>query len=688
MYLDVEVRDADGNPIPGLTEDDFELWLNIRDWPIYSVDDLCACDRQGLPATELARAGEVASTLPESRHEEMSEAPLPAEEPSSEPGPATRQASQFVFYFDFSQLQMGGRENALVAARRWIRETMRPGDLVMLAAYADRSGVRTLCPFTDSPDRLLAALAAATDDPEFIDIFPSNFYRRIDECLDCMERCARSPIICPNVPCEICCLECRANALQEYIHGHRALTALQRFLQRLADTPGSKTLFLFHQNGVLFPGEFYPVIPNSIHEIGSHLRLLEEVGAEATEARARVYPIQTASLHQGQLMEAAANLSANLADYTGGRHNRSPADLSDVLVDAALACHCTYRIAFEPPEETGNRIYRARVYVRDSRLPYSYRVRHLTAPERTLRKAVMALDRPELAEELAMSAFLLPLSATDRRWRAAVQVALDIDRLRLLPLAEREIGELDVGVLLYREDGRGSWEMLTGDKVGKPSGRQVGGSILHQRVFDDLRPGRYQLRAFARHRNLELFGAAAATLELPAAQKGGIAGPVALCADRQRFVLPLPLAKEQLPDEAPVPQLTRGSVPATSDAVPRGELLEMVTWVCPPGRFEPDPAEPAAGMELIRYVARDGDPAFRLPDPEVEAAGVCIRVADQLQTTALDPGSYTYHLAWMEAPGAEPRKASAQFRIVELPAGPASASADAVAPADASEYEH
>ena len=52
VFIDAEVVDREGNPIPGLTKDDFSVRLGTRSYPIYSVDDLCGCaDESGREST-------------------------------------------------------------------------------------------------------------------------------------------------------------------------------------------------------------------------------------------------------------------------------------------------------------------------------------------------------------------------------------------------------------------------------------------------------------------------------------------------------------------------------------------------------------------------------------------------------------------------------------------------------------
>jgi hypothetical protein len=257
------------------------------------------------------------------------------------------------------------------------------------------------------------------------------------------------------------------------------------------------------------------------------------------------------------------------------------------------------------------------------------------------------------------------MSLSGGRWSAAVQVALDIDRLRLLPLADGEIGALDVGALLHHVDGGKSWEMLVGAKVRKPAGRKTNQSILHRRILENLAPGRYRLVAFARNREQDLFGGAEAVIDLPSVRGGGLAGPIVLYADREFFPSALPLMDEEMPAEAPIQAISTGSVPVLEDAIETGDLLEVASWLCPASPAGGEAAGPATGPALVRYVARDGEPVFRLPEPVVEEAGSCLRVVDRLVTAFLPPGPYTYHLSWLDTESREPREVTAEFRILE-----------------------
>jgi hypothetical protein len=254
-------------------------------------------------------------------------------------------------------------------------------------------------------------------------------------------------------------------------------------------------------------------------------------------------------------------------------------------------------------------------------------------------------------------------------------VALDLGHLRLLRLADDEVGALDVGVLLYKKDGGPSWEMLSGSRVRRPAGQEINQSILHQKVLDGLGPGRYRLVAFARNQELDLYGGAEATLELPPARKGGLVGPIVLCADRQFYLSTLPLFSEPIPEEQAITKVSKGCVPAAANAVRHGEPLEMVSWLCPSAKSKAGAADLASGKSLARHLSHDGQRLARLPDPVLETSGRCVRLVDRVETDTLAPGRYIYHLSWLETEGREPRDAAAEFSVVEPPGGQTRAAA-------------
>jgi VWFA-related protein len=260
MLLEVEAIDKEGQPLRGLTLADFTVHLGGRRAVIESVDDLCDCagrapDGSGGPAIRASAHG-------------GAEAPSPS---GSAPDPAAPTADagsdRFVLYLDFGQMALDGRHEAIEAARHWITRIRQPGEQAMMVAYVTDRGVGVLQPFTDSPAELLKALDQAERNLGMVDHFAVQLERRLEDCtLD------------PGT--------CWSSSRQEYDHGRRSLTALQKFLAHLAIEPGRKTVLYFHENGLMSPGRIY-----GQREL-DQVNLVDRVGAEATSSRAVIYPVK------------------------------------------------------------------------------------------------------------------------------------------------------------------------------------------------------------------------------------------------------------------------------------------------------------------------------------------------------------------------------------------------------------
>ena len=619
--LDVEAYDQQGRPRRGLTRDDFSLRLDGKPWPIYSVDDFCAAGDSRRTAS--APPGAAPS-------------PPPAGARAAAPGPAQAPLAEedvwYILYLDFSQLQLGGRQDASRAAVRWIREIMKPGDRVMVVAYLTTGGTRELCPLTSDKGRLESAVTHAAESKDFTEQFPAYFKDRIQECLDCLRACE-------CVGCEFCCGMCRYYPQEEYSHGRYSLAALRQFVAGLEPLPGRKILVFFHQNGVISPGVFYPV-SYSVFRTGDHEKTLEEVGAEATTSRVTLYPITVTGVDDS---DEPAALGSRLAEYTGGRSNHGLMDLFDVLRSSRERSDCFYRVAFDPPVAGKRRVHQARVSIAGRESRSFYRVRYMTEDDRLGRRARAAMRGLLDASPLSLSAALVPRSA-GQRWSLAVQVALDPSQLLSLPSESVSLSAVDVGALLYREEGKESWDMLTGSEL-RRHGEATGSRwLLFERTVDDLKPGHYRLSAFARDTTQDLFAGAQASLVLPALDEGGIAGPVALAAGRSYFFTPLPLTRDRLEKPGGTAERREGTLPVGALSVERGQILEMETWLCAPGGT-------ARGEDLSRWITRDAVPVYRMPAGRLEPKGACARFLDRVETKELEPGTYEYHLLWREPEG-------------------------------------
>ena len=635
--LDIDATDKAGRPLPGLSAEDFKVRLNGRVWPIYSVDDLCSCLEPGPSTAESDSAvGLPPGTEPG--------APDPSAT-ARERDPYAPTPNRFVIYFDFSQLQLDGRERAAQQARRWLRESMRQGDEALVAAFSTAAGLRELSRFSANREELLAIVDEAYAMREMIDPFPEGFDTRQRDCSSCCHATCPEEFGCGwcervGWQCVDCCPICSDHASDEYFHGRRSLKALRRLLMDLQDEPGRKHLMLFHQNGNLYPARFYPVREALL---GDHLDLLDAVAAEATLGRTVVhaaYSGEDSNLYT-PLSSQAVNFSANIADMTAGTYNRGPDMLATVLDGAGRACECIYRIAVVPPDKPSGAIYRVKVKAAGNKLPLETRIRFVDEVDRWKRDAEAVLANPEIARDLTVRAELLPVHAGNGRWNVAAQVALELDTLLPLPAAEgKHEGRWEVGALLTR-DGERSWEMLAVSRA-LWERRESGRTVVHTHGFTKLRPGRYRLATFVRDHIATVFGASEVALELPETDRTGIVGPIVMYSSEQHLAAPLPLADGETAEAVAVSEIRAGPVPAGQGPVPPGRSITLVSFLCGKG------ARPAS-EQVVRYVSKDDTPLFKFERARVEPVGSCTRVVDVVETWRLAEGDYDYHLIWTAA---------------------------------------
>ena len=627
MLVDVEVTDEQGNPIHGLTRDDFTVLLDGRERSVYSVDDLCSCSASAEAAT-LLTAEEAASVALDR------ELVVPTERPPAIP--AFQDPIHFILYLDYSQLQQDGRVRAGEEARRWIRETMRPGDPVMLAAYASDAGLVVLREFTSDKAALLAALDAAERRVDLNDPFPTLLSNRQDEC----ERCCRTA-------CD--CQACRwIMAQKEYVHSKHAFEALERLFEMLEPVPGRKSLILFHQNGTLFPARYY-----GTDRVGDHNLLLDRLASEATLARTAIYPA-----YSGDGNDLAVNLGANLADYTGGGYNRGPSDLAALVREAGRRCACIYRLGLVPPGGPRERPYRVTVYVGDRALPHRYRVVNLSDSERWMRSARAVLAAPARARDVALAAAVIPLTADKRGWDVSVQVTFDAEALLQLPRQAQSAGSWEVGALLTDERGRKSWEMLGVSEFKRTGEGKNPSAIRHERRIAGLRPGTYELRAFVRDRWANVYGGARAEIVLPRLRGPAVVGPVVTRGHSAvvRTTLPLLDKAGRTTEPSRAGSIEQVALPLGDRAVRPGEALEFWSWICPG-----DAALAISGV--ARHVASEDKPLFRFEAPFVSAAGDCTALVDRLDSTPMAAGHYTYQLEWDRDGAGDALQAETDFTV-------------------------
>jgi VWFA-related protein len=610
MLLDVEVYDEQGRPSRGLTKEDFTLTINGRVKQIYSLDDLCPCSAQ----PEVAAGGSVSSAGP-------AEQALPA---VSEP-------MTYVLYINFGQLQQDGRVHALDEARRWIRETMQPGDRVQVLAWSAQAGLKRLTPIVESKAKLLAAIDKADRSAELVDPLPALRSIRQEEVRECWNKCKSRSVISQG-SCTDCEIMATDYAKEEYYHGKWSMSALQQALYALEREPGRKSLLYFYQNDTMMPARLFLGV-NQKH-VMDHVRTLDRTAAEANLSRTSI----TAAYSGSDPSPEAISVGANLADYTGGSYSRAAHLTPAVTAEAGRGCRCLYRIAVRPPARRRESVYNASVWVRDQQVPRRFRLQHLSRFDRWLREAQAALAAPELMGDLPVTISLTPLANERGRWQVVARIVVSVDALLLLPAAGGKHGSWETGALLFAEQSGGPMEFLARSRMSTESEDTSGSYVVHERTVEGLQPGPWSMGAFVRDRNTNLFGGAQGRILLPKPGKAGISTPVLMQAGRSWLRTELPPLRKKNQEPVKTGAVVEDPLPLVGQPVIRGTPVEARTWICAP--------KSGSGDGLLRYLVREAEPIFRFEHVDPPAAGACSEVVDVVETGLLAPGKYAYRIRY------------------------------------------
>jgi VWFA-related protein len=132
INIDVVVTDRQGNPVTGLTKDDFEIYENGQQKTISNFYEVRPTARPAAPATAAAPP-----------------APSPAQPAHQEPVPENMRR-RLIFYIDNLTLAPFNRNRVFKDMKAFAKENMRPGiDEAMIATFNRSMKVRT--PFTRDP---------------------------------------------------------------------------------------------------------------------------------------------------------------------------------------------------------------------------------------------------------------------------------------------------------------------------------------------------------------------------------------------------------------------------------------------------------------------------------------------------------------------------------------------------------
>ncbi len=228
VNVDVYVTDRDGHRVTGLRKDDFTVTEDGKTVGLTNFEELSP--RSGPAARRPAPAAPAAGNTP------ATAAPPKAIDPE-------RQLSLVVFV-DNLHIRPQNRMRVVEQIRKFLAQSSRPGDRVLLTTYDNNLRVRQ--PFTDDPAAIDAALREIESLPTYgqqEEAARRTAYQSMVE-LDTMIKCSKDMIR----PVEAYADQMRGEAM-------RTIGALTVTINALSGVPGHKAL-LFVSDGIpVTPGE-------------------------------------------------------------------------------------------------------------------------------------------------------------------------------------------------------------------------------------------------------------------------------------------------------------------------------------------------------------------------------------------------------------------------------------------------
>ena len=449
VNVDVYVTDDEGEPVRGLTADDFEVYEQKRLQKItnfYAVDDNQVVARSSGPATEVApEAGETAGETAEVAEPE----PLPEDE-----------QLHLVVYIDNYNLMPFNRRRVLIDVRSFLRDMTRPGDRVMLVSY-DRS-LHVRRNFTGDVKTVVEALFE-------LDEISAQGVHQASERRDVLQRIRESDSGNQAIIWAKQYAESVRNDLEF------SIDAMKDIVTSLAGIPGRKAILYVSDGLPMIPGEdvFYYInqkfsdSPGVLTQMFQYdtSRRFEELVAQANANRVSFYTIDAAGLRVNSSASAEVaggedtslaggiafidsirtqNLQSPIqmiAERTGGTAIINRNRVRTALDRVAQDFRSYYSLGYSPAHSGDGRYYDVEVKLKDA--PRGWTVRHRAGyrdktPQAQMNDGVLAaLHFPYYSNPMGVELDVEPGQRRgDGFYQVPVHVKVPLDKLVLVPQGE------------------------------------------------------------------------------------------------------------------------------------------------------------------------------------------------------------------------------------------------------------
>lgn len=368
VNVDVYVTDKSGDPVTGLTADDFEVFENGK--PVAITNFYAIEDRQVKSAP--APAGESEAAAPP-------EAPA-VPEPVADEGLPEEQRLSIIVYVDNLNIRPHNRRRVLQDVRSFLRHELGPQDRVMLVAY-NRS-LKVKVPFTTDVDRVvqgLFELDEVTGEGVHADSDRRDVLRRIEDSQSGSEAMLWAETHAESVKSDL----------------QFTIDALRELVSSLAGLPGRKAILHVSDGLPMIPAEdvFYAV-EQGFQGTGALTRVygydtsrrFEELAAHANANRVSFYTIDASGLQVYSSADAQTFQSDRaggaalidririqntqaplqlLASETGGKAIINQNRVSGALEDVAKDFRTYYSLGYSPAHSGTGQYFRIEVKLKE-----------------------------------------------------------------------------------------------------------------------------------------------------------------------------------------------------------------------------------------------------------------------------------------------------------------------------------
>ncbi len=465
VNVDVYVTDKDGNPVPGLTADDFEMFENgqpVKITNFYAVHD------SRVVASKEGGAGEAAAPPP------AVEAPPPGP-PAADEVPVDQRLSLIV-YVDDTNIRPHDRRRVLEDVRSFLRQKLTTRDRVMLVTY-DRS-LHVRQPFTSDPEAVVEALLEVdkvSGEAVHYDSDRRDVLQRVEDAQSGGEALAYAERYAESIRNDL----------------SFSIDALREIVNSLAGLPGRKALLYVSDGLPMIAGEdvFYAV-NQKFQGAGAMTQLysydassrFDELAASANANRVSFYTIDASGLRVAESVSAESfghgqagsmtfidsierqDLQSPLqllAEKTGGKAVINQNRILEPLSDIANDFRTYYSLGYVPGHSGDGRYYEIDVKLKKSH--HGWKVRHRAgyrdkAPAVQMNDGVLAaLHFPYSSNPLAVDlSFETGVRRDDGLYVVPVKVRIPLKSLALVPHGEVYEANANLYLAAYDQSGRES----------------------------------------------------------------------------------------------------------------------------------------------------------------------------------------------------------------------------------------